>query len=175
MKQYSSHLKEKGFTIIETLVAIAILVSAVTGTMTAVQSGLSSYIFSKDQIVAFYLAQEGFEQVRNIRDENRLNGEDWLQGIAASAGDPCYFGKHCQVSPAESSALTTCSGSCPKLRQSGSTGFYGYNSSWSETIYQRDISLTQVGADEVAVTVTMTWSKGIVTREFRARENLFNW
>ncbi len=175
MGNYLSHIKERGFTIIETLVAIAILVTAVTGTMTAVQGGLSSYIFSKDQVVAFYLAQEGFEQVRNIRDENRLNGANWLQGIAESVGDPCYFGKICRVSPAESADLITCSGSCQKLRQSATTGFYGYNSLWPETIYEREISLTEIGENEVAVTVTMTWSKGIVTREFRARENLFNW
>ena len=60
-------MKDKGFTIIESLVAISILVVVITGTLTAIQTGLSSYIFSKDQIIAFYLAQEGFEQIRNIR------------------------------------------------------------------------------------------------------------
>ena len=60
--------KNRGFTIIESLVAIAILIVAITGTMTAVQSGISSYTYSKDQIAAFFLAQEAFEQVRNMRD-----------------------------------------------------------------------------------------------------------
>ncbi len=175
MRNYLYNIKEKGFTIIETLVAISILVSAVVGTMSAVQSGLSSHIFSKDQIIAFYLAQEGFEQIRNIRDENRLNGEHWLEGIAEDINDPCYFGKICRVSPVETTDLTTCSGSCPKLGQSNTTGFYGYNSLWPETVYKREISLTEINDHEVAVTVTMTWSKGVVTREFRARENLFNW
>ncbi len=168
---------KKGFTIIESLVAIAILATVIMGASSAVQSGLSSYIFSKDQIVAFYLAQEGFEQLRNIRDENALNSRNWLTGIALNSSDPCYFGYSCMASPVESSTLTRCSapGACPLLRQEVSTGFYGYNALWPATLFRRDISLTSIGTDEVAVTVKITWSKGAVTREFKARENLFRW
>ena len=50
---------KKGFTIIESLVAISILTLAITGATSAIQAGISSYTFSKDQIIAFYLAQEG--------------------------------------------------------------------------------------------------------------------
>src|SRR3989344_1002071 len=123
--------KVEGFTLIESLVAISILVAVITGTTKAIQTGISSYIFSKDQIIAFYLAQEGFEQLRNIRDENSLNDRNWLSGITQNSSDPCWFGQACSVSPIESSALTRCSGgpgSCPKLRQDSATGFFGYNS-----------------------------------------------
>jgi prepilin-type N-terminal cleavage/methylation domain-containing protein len=168
---------KKGFTIVESLVAIAILVAAVIGATSAIQSGLSSYIFSKDQIVAFYLAQEGFEQLRNIRDENRLAGRNWLTGISLVSSDPCYFGQACTVSPVESSVPTRCSspGSCPRLRQEASTGFFGYNSLWPQTIYRREITLTSISAKEVAITVTVHWSKGAVSRQFKARENILNW
>lgn len=166
-----------GFTLIETLVAIVVLVTVVVGTMTAVQGGISSYIFSKNQIVAFYLAQEGFEQIRNMRDENRTKNVNWLTGIAATASDPCAFGSVCTVSPVESSVATRCAGagSCPKLRQDTTTKFYGYNSSWPETIFRREITLTSISSSEIAITVTVDWSKGSVTRQFKARENLFNW
>src|SRR3989338_9186586 len=98
------NMKNKGFTII--------------GTSSAVQSAISSYIFSKDQIVAFYLAQEGFEQIRNLRDENRLKNRDWLYGIARDSGDPCYFGNACTVDSI-TAVIARCSGvgSCPPLRQ----------------------------------------------------------
>ncbi len=170
--------KTRGFTIIESLVAIAILVVAITGTMSAVQSGLSSYIFSKDQIIAFYLAQEGFEQIRNIRDENRLKNFGWLTGIAANSSDPCYFGQACIVDPVVSAIPTRCAGgpgSCPMLRQNASTGFFGYDSSWSATIFRREILISAVNPDEISVTVTVNWSKGPVNRQFKARENLLNW
>ncbi len=171
-------MKNDGFTIIESLVAISILVVAITGTMSAVQSGISSYIFSKDQIIAFYLAQEAFEQVRNIRDENRLNNRAWLTGLTVSSADPCYFGSACTVSPVTSAVPTRCAGgvgACPNLRQNASTGFFGYDAGWAETIYRREVELTSINDNEISVTVTVDWFKGAVTRQFRARENLFNW
>jgi prepilin-type N-terminal cleavage/methylation domain-containing protein len=168
---------KKGFTIIESLVAIAILTAVIIGATSAVQSGLSSYIFSKDQIVSFYLAQEGFEELRNIRDENALNSRPWLTGIAGASSDPCAFGSSCMASPVESSVLTRCSalGACPVLREEAATGFFGYNAAWPATQFTRDISLVSIGADEVAVTVKVTWTKGATVREFKARENLFRW
>ena len=171
------NIKQKGFTIIESLVAITILTLAIIGSLSAIQTGISSYIFSKDQITAFYLAQEGLEQLRNIRDGNHLNGVGWLTGIADSSNAPCYFGEACTASPIESTVLTRCSapGSCPVLREDTATGFFGYNSAWPATIFRREIKIESVGADEISVTVTVAWSKGLINREFKARENILNW
>ncbi len=172
---------KSGFTIIETLVAISILVIAIVGTSTAVQGAISSYTHSKDQIIAFYLAQEGFEQIRNLRDENRLKNRNWLTGIAENSSDACYFpdagGGPC-AADAITTALTRCpgAGSCPILRQDPATGFYGYNASWNETPFRREITLTSIEAGkEIMVTVTVSWSKGIVSRQFKAKELLLNW
>ena len=157
--------------------ALTVLSLAIIGATSAVQTGISSYIFSKDQIIAFYLAQEGIEQIRNIRDENRINNRNWLFGIASNSSDPCYFGQACTVSPVESSVPTRCSspGSCPNLRQDSTTGFFGYNSGWSETTFKREIELTSINTDEVSILVTVSWSKGVANRQFKARENIFNW
>lgn len=168
---------KSGFTIIESLVAITILVVVVTGAMSAVQTGISSYTFSKDQIIASYLAQEGFEQLRNIRDENWLNSRNWLTGIAEVGGDPCATGKACTVSPFEPTNVFACSslGSCPYIRQDPVSGVYGYNAAWTVTPFRREITLTPVNADEVSIEVTIYWSKGASTREFNVRENILNW
>lgn len=169
---------KNGFTIIESLVAISILVLVITGVTSAIQTGISSYIFSKDQIVAFHLAQEGFEQIRNIRDENRLNNRNWLSGITQSSDDPCYFGSACTVDPVQSSVAIRCAsgpGNCPALRQDASTGFFSYDAAWPVSVFTREITLSSVDADEVAVTVMVNWSKGSVARQFKARENLLNW
>ena len=171
-------MKNKGFTIVESLVAITILVVVITGVTSAIQIGISSYIFSKDQIIAFYLAQEGFEQIRNIRDENGLNNQNWLSGISADSDDPCYFGNACIVDPIASSVPIRCDagiGNCPMLRQDISTGFFGYDLLWPATIFRREIVLTQINADEISILVTVDWSKGLVSRQFLAKENLLNW
>lgn len=167
-----------GFTIIESLVAIAILLAAVIGVTSAIQTSISSYIFSKDQIVAFYLAQEGFEQIRNIRDENALNDRHWLSGLSEDASDPCSFGDLCIVDPVVTTVPIKCVGApavCPNLRQDDVEGFYGYDGDWSETNFKREILLTEIADDEISISVTITWSKGLTTRQFIARENLLNW
>ena len=168
---------KKGFTIIESLVAIVVMVMATIGAMSAVQFGLSSYIFSKDQVSAFYLAQEGFEQIRNMRDVNRLNGRHWLTGLALNSSDPCFFGQACIVSPVETLLAERCStpSTCPRVRYQPSSGFFGYNPSWTASNFTRSIEFASVNANEVSVTVTVTWSKGLINRQFKARENLFNW
>ena len=171
-------MKKRGFTIVESLVAISILVLVITGTASDIQTGISSYILSKNQVISFYLAQEGFEQIRNMRDHNGLKSQDWLIGISVNSGDPCYFGNACTVDPVNSNVPTRCPsgpGSCPVLRQDASTGFFGYTLTWPETVFRREIVLTQVNANEISILVTVDWSKGLVSRQFRARENLLNW
>lgn len=170
--------RTKGFTLVETLVSLAILTLAVTGAFSAAQSGISSSVFSKDQVIAFYLGGEGVEQIRNLRDENALNSRNWLTGIASSANDPCYFSNACTVDVVNETPLEPCSGglgTCKILQQDPVNGFYGYSSGWTNTIFKREILITPINADEVSILVRVTWSKGLITRTFDIRENIFNW
>lgn len=177
MTNNRQHTTDKGFTIVESLVSIFILVSVITGVASTVQTSISSYVYSKDQIIAFNLAQEGIEMVRNTRDINAINSENWLAEITADSDDPCFFGSACTVSPIEAPHLISCGASnCNSwiLRRDPITGFLGYNPSWILTTFKREIKLTQINTDEISVLVTIDWSKGMVNRQFKARENLFN-
>ena len=174
--------KTKGFTLIETLIAISILVLAVTGAFAAAQNGISSATFSKDQIVAFYLAEEGIEEIRNLRDQNGLAGVSWLSGIAGSVNDPCYFGNVCMVDAVSpDKVISKCgteAGSCPVLKQDPDTGFFGYDSDWADSPFKREVQLVQVSpsnSHEVTIVVTVTWAKGLLSRQFQAKENIFDW
>lgn len=167
-------LKTKGFSLVETLVAISILVTVVTGAYAAAQSGISSASSSKNQIIAFYLAQEGMEQIRNMRDENGINGRPWLQGISANGSDPCAFGKVC-MADVLNNTLSECAGGCPLIKQNTTTGLYGYDSSWPDTAFRREIRLTSVSANEITVEVKVIWTRGLLTNQFTATENILNW
>jgi len=167
-------MKNSGFTLVETLIAISILVLAVTGAFSAAQSGMTSALHSKDQITAFYLAQEGIEQIRNLRDENGLTGVNWLTNIA-NPGDPCALGNKCYVDTLNTSnPLTGCFGACPNLKLNVN-GFYSYDSG-DDTRFRREILVTSVGPNEIKVEATVFWSKGVlVDRSFTATEHLLNW
>lgn len=68
----------KGFTLLEALVAISILMVAVAAPITIAQKGLSSAVYTKDQMIASYLAQDVIEYIKNKRDEVAINNNyDW--------------------------------------------------------------------------------------------------
>jgi len=60
---------QQGFTLVETLVAITILLIVITGPLTISTSAARSTSFSSEQVVAFFLAQEGAEIMQKARDE----------------------------------------------------------------------------------------------------------
>ena len=79
-----------GFTILETLVAISILILALTAPLVIVSQALKSSYFSRDQITAYYLAQEAIEYIRNKRDNQGLSAnaaaDDWALNFTDDSG-----------------------------------------------------------------------------------------
>lgn len=186
-KKTQSVVRQAGFTLVETLVAISILSLSILGTFTAVQNGLQSSTFAKDQITAFYLAQESMEYIRNIRDENAIvtlqalstgsSGRNWLAGLSDVPSDPCYFGKTCTIdSPMKQ--VTACFGSwgsCPYLNQDTTTSLFGYSSGWPQSKFKREIQFTQISAHEVNVTVSISWTSGGFAKTLRVQQLLLDW
>ena len=72
---------KNGFTIVEMLVAISILLIGVLGPLGVASRGISDGIYAKNQIAATYLAQEAMEVFINTRDTNLLLAHQWLTGI----------------------------------------------------------------------------------------------
>ena len=180
--------KRLGFTLVETLVAISILTMSILGTFTAVQSGLATSSFAKDQVTAFYLIQEAMEYVRNIRDDNGLTNlyalefggsqVHWLHGMSSVPSDPCYFGRTCVIdSPTKT--MTTCPGgfgTCPFLRQNSTSKLYGHSTfaGWQETKFRREIQFEQVTNEEIVVNVRISWNSGPFGKTITVRQSLFD-
>jgi Tfp pilus assembly protein PilV len=59
-----------GFTLIETLFAILIFTASIVSLMMLSGRSLASTAGSSDELTARYLAQEGIEVTRNVRDTN---------------------------------------------------------------------------------------------------------
>lgn len=81
-KNKSKQSKQKGFTLLETLVAIFILTLAITGPVYIASIAFRNTIDGRDNISAQYLAEEVVEVVRNMRDTYAIKHEnasaDWL-------------------------------------------------------------------------------------------------
>lgn len=171
--------KNKGFTILETLVAISILLLSITGPMTFAQSGLRAAFVSRDQVTAFFLAQDVIEYVKNVRDNNLIdinNGgtNGWIDGLESCIGDTCTI---------DTTTATGSIVSCPSAVGCDDTnplkinnGFFGFDG--DSSIFTRVIEIEEIETNQEAeVTVTITWEThgSIGVREIVVRENIFNW
>src|SRR3972149_102217 len=72
----------RGFTLIETLVAISLLSIAIVAPMSLTSQSLTAAYYARDQVTAFNLAQEGLEAVRAFRDGQVLQ----ISQSAAASG-----------------------------------------------------------------------------------------
>jgi type II secretory pathway pseudopilin PulG len=178
-----------GFTLLEVLVAVTILIFAIVATFTSAQSGLQSSQESKNQIISFYLAQEAIEYIRNVRDTNSIvrisdPAIPWLDGVAET-GDPCFPGTYCVIDSI-SKVITQCPTglqSCPSLMQNRTQGsdaylMYGYDNgvgTWATTDFKRVVQIEKIGSNEARIIVTVYWSRGSFSTSFTVRETIFDW
>lgn len=158
-----------GFTLIETLVAISILLVAVVGPMTIAAQGLQNAFYAREQVTAYLLGQEAIEILRSIRDENAIAGVDWLTGVPASCEGDSADG--CSVDP-RTFEFTDCGASSTACQINYDTGalestrgFYTHGAG-DATAFTRRMWVDEVAADqEVAVTVEVSWTSGIFAGE----------
>lgn len=179
MNLINKKTENKGFTLIETLVAITILSFAIVATFGSAQKGLQTSIQSKDQVTAFFLAQEAVEYIKNKRDENRITGANWMTNISESAGGPCGASNSCYVDTT-SDTIAPCSGGCAVINQdrnssSSTYGLYGYDAAWTPTEFTRIINMTSMSASEENLQIVILWSEGTTIRNFTVAESLFDW
>lgn len=186
--------RARGFTLIETLVAVLLLTTSIVGPLTLASKGLSATLIARDQMVAFNLAQDAIEYVRFVRDTNKLVGgsSDWLAGNGTGATKdltPCLNTLGCQIDPT-SGAIAVCpspAGSCPVLKKnvSGSRVSFSYTSGTDmPNQMRRSLIITKPVASEAILTATVSWrSQSGVTRPgcptgtqcVTVRENIFDW
>lgn len=164
-----------GFTLVESIVAIFILLIAIVMPMAVVARALFTANYAQDQITAVYLAQEGVELVRNVRDNNVLSGAAlWDQGSLSG----CYTASGCYVdSVHNSSIVNVCSGVCPYVQEdnSGGISWYGSDTNWPNTKYIRTIKLSKMSDYEIKVNATVTWATRGGDRTVLVEDVLTNW
>ncbi|OGD68232.1 hypothetical protein A2811_01755 [Candidatus Campbellbacteria bacterium RIFCSPHIGHO2_01_FULL_34_10] len=176
LKTKNSKLKTNtGFTLIETLVAISILLIAIISPLILAKEGMVSARLAKNQLVAFYLAQEAVEYVRNVRDSNLLSGSSWLSYLEDCQSGLCYIDAQ---DPFFSSAINSCGTECPELKKyypdvNQESFLYSYESG-DPSGFVRNIRIENVNgnAEEVSVEVEILWDRG--QRSFSVRESLYN-
>lgn len=172
-----SGLQERGFTFVETLVAISILLLAIAAPLTLGSQGLAASRIARDQVIGTYLAQEAIEYARNVRDTNALAGNDWLQGLEDCVNATC-------VVDVPTGAIDACvvgsRDECEPLVFHKTTGLYGLaggGSKWVETKFTRVLSIVvnEKAPSEALITAEVFWTDGLAERRLSVEESILDW
>jgi Tfp pilus assembly protein PilV len=158
----------KSFTLIETITALFILTTGILALSSLISYFISASSISSQRLVAAYLAQEGIEIVRNLRDTNLLNGKSWNYGLT-SCSSGCYnFDYRSQSIPDN----TNCSG---KNFLNLVNNFYQCSDS-SPINLQRKVTITQIPSPQgLRVVVEISWQERGKLHSLKAQGNLYNW
>jgi type II secretory pathway pseudopilin PulG len=166
--------KNKGFTLLEALVATSILMVAISAPITIAQKGLSSAILTKNQMIASYLAQDVIEYIKNQRDEVVINNSasDWKDlWHNDDKFKKCILNESavtgCQIDTFEDTVDTFQSNNF--LYKTSTDKFYGYAGT-EKTNFTRQVTVELMPVDvyssaetkvtlydEALITVTVSW------------------
>lgn len=173
-------LNYKGYTLIELVISIGILSIGIVTVF-----GLFNFVLRNERsvrstFVATYLASEGIELVRNIRDANWKNGrilqdgssQDWRQGLTI----PLFCtteGSGCGMDYSQWN-LSLGLGNNP-LRFDSSSGRYSY-ASGTETLFRRILVVEDKDTPySLRVRSIVRWSQGGANRSITIEDYLYNW
>lgn len=80
------NINSGGFTLLETVIALGVILGGIIGPYTLATRGVVSSSSAKQKLIAFNLAQEGIELVRHMRENNVIADEAWDEGIGEGCG-----------------------------------------------------------------------------------------
>ncbi len=179
----TSYTSQSGFSLVETLVAITILMLIIVAPMTITSQTAKSSSFASEQVTAFFLAQEGVELVQKARDDLQIQyfsgdiTDPWNRFVGGSSPlARCFAGK-CGIeitdgSTNDISAPLDCEGSsnlsrCQLYRTDNNqrSRFTHVSSGNAATPFTRTITLTAVTPYEVKIVSRVTWRTGSIREE----------
>lgn len=172
-----------GFTLTEVMIGIMILTVAIVSATNLLVGLISTNQNNVTSLKAYYLAQEGLEAVRNIRDTNWLHNQDWL-GEESDA----LWGGHFEIGQEYSVNLEEGAfnqGIDSGFGDSSEVGALSSAKPWSisgsdygtgdDSDFKRTIFIKPYEENYVVVESKVTWQLGSKNRELKLSTILTNW
>jgi prepilin-type N-terminal cleavage/methylation domain-containing protein len=188
----------KGFTLIETMVAVFIIAMITTSLLGVIATSLYNFRYAKNEMIATYLLQEAADYIRNHRDTeilrtpaNSVTG--WESFIGKYSNKGCTTSPGCKIDTTkdfEDDFVSQCPSDddCgyfyfnPNPEPSSGNYFYSYDTAGTITNFQRKIivgyAVSTIGIDqndEIWVEVKVDWMNGNLPRTKTLRFSLLRW
>lgn len=181
--------KQDGFTLVETLIAISILMISVAAPLTLAAQGIQAATLAKQQIIAYYLAQDAYEFIKNKSDTNKMQSSEQHKLVIGM--DSCVYtnaaiDEKCEIDTVSGDILER-TGDGNKLGFREELSLYGYDDGtgvYVDTIYSRYIQIKKKYAtgvlpeflNEIQVEVVVEWSIPFVgDQRYVLKSNITNW
>ena len=177
--------KYHGQSLMESIIAIGLIMSVVVSSISISIYTTRLGRSSQNNLVAYNLAREGIEYVRNIRDSNWLAGAAWDNGFSA-----CLLDDWCKISfeydtvnsiwawnesallPGESE-ISNCL-SCQLLIDS-TNDLYSLKAGGKASGFYRALKIDTSTPDILKVTVKVLWLENNRSKTITLEEDLTNW
>ncbi len=168
-------MNTRGFTLVETLVAITLVIIAVTAPLYAASHSMTVAESAHLKITASYLAQEAIEYVHRMRDnayltEYQIGGvgvstRAWDRFLNAATSDPtsvsgCVPTDYCVFEPSVPTLISCPAGLCSGIStvlNIDPNGVYTHNPTALVSPFSRKITVQAVSATDELVTSQVTW------------------
>jgi len=171
-----------GFTLLETMVAVTIITVAIAGPMLVASRAIIATKISRDQLTASYLAQEGIEYVRAMRDNAYLalypgdTSNAWsnfLTSIANCRTSALNNAPFCIYEPTGSGSLQVCpSGVCAPLWLDV---YYSQTALGTKTAFTREIQTISITANDERIVSEVSWNYHGTTYLVTISDHLTPW
>lgn len=182
----------RGFTLLEALVAISMVAVATGAPLYGASRALITANISKDRLTASYLAQEGIEHVRKVRDNAYLAvyadpydklGQAWTGLPTSFTAAPVYTdcdspSEFCTIDTTTNQVVRRSANDIPVLNLHTASQRYTYTtgSEYTPTLFKRWVQITPItGREEVRVTSTVEWQYKDATYSVVLVDNLTSW
>jgi hypothetical protein len=158
------------FTLVEALIAMSILIIGIISSFILVTRALYNTSIIQDRLTASFLAQEGLESVREIRDSNyikKINGgsNGWADGLQSGIYRISFENGLEKITDLSEATLYF----------HDDTGLFDYNSSGTLTSFKRQIQIDKISDYELRITITVSWQTKGINYSLQAEDHLFDW
>lgn len=159
------HQPKPGFTLVEVITVLFIMSLGLIGILSLIVQNIQSQNYNKNSLIAYQLAQEGVELIRQVRDTNWINDVNFNTSLAAGN----YTIDYLNLTPQTA-------GSDPVvLKIDASSGFYSH-SVGDDSNFSRLITIEDYDSgNAIRVLSEVLWSDGRKLTSFDVEAILYDW